>query len=133
MTQRLAVDQEHLAHAHHLGGRIGGGLGAGARHQHVDVAADEERGGERLERGVAQHLAVVVGDEEDGHGQSTPASFFSFMTRSGTFSTLIPPPRLAGSATFTVVRRGATSTAKSAGVFWSMGFFLAFMMLGRLA
>ena len=38
-----------------------------------------------------------------------------------------------GSTVFSTVRRGVTSTPKSAGVFSSIGFFLAFMMLGRLA
>ena len=38
-----------------------------------------------------------------------------------------------GSSVFSTLRRGVTSTPKSAGVFSSSGFFLAFMMLGSEA
>jgi hypothetical protein len=133
VAERLALGGEHGAHAGDLRRRPGGGLHALAQHQHVDVAPDLLGGGDGFQRGVADGLAVVVGDDEHGHGQSTPASFFSRTTRSATVSTLIPPPRLGGSLTFSTVSRGATSTPKSAGVFWSMGFFLAFMMLGSEA
>jgi len=46
---------------------------------------------------------------------------------------LIPAERLAGSTTFSVVRRGVTSTPKSAGVFCAIGFDFAFMMFGSEA
>ncbi len=41
---------------------------------------------------------------------STPASFFSFATRSSTFSTFTPALRIGGSPTETTVSRGLTST-----------------------
>ena len=41
--------------------------------------------------------------------------------------------RLGGSVTFSVFRRGATSTPRSAGSRVSSGFFFAFMMLGSEA
>jgi len=85
-------------------------------------------GGRALEGGV-----VVFGNDKHGHDQITFASFFSLATRVATSGTLMPAPRLGGSSTFKVARRGATSTPKAAGAMVSMGFFLAFMMLGRVA
>ena len=41
--------------------------------------------------------------------------------------------RFDGSATFRVTRRGAVSMPRSAGDSTAMGFFLAFMILGRVA
>ena len=45
--------------------------------------------------------------------------------------TLPPPTRFGGSATLSVSRIGVRSTPRSTGVSFSMGFFLAFMMLGK--
>ena len=47
--------------------------------------------------------------------------------------TFPPPTRLGGSATFKVSSNGVRSTPRSAGVSFSMGFFLAFMILGSEA
>src|SRR5436309_408676 len=77
--------------------------------QYVDVARQLLGGGDDLVGVVLQGRVVVVGDDENGH-QSTPASFFSFMTRSAADSTLMPPARFGGSVTLTTFRRGAVST-----------------------
>src|SRR6185295_11907694 len=105
-------------------------------HQHMDVAAGagQARGhgveGRRLERGV-----VVFGNNKYGHvvlPQITLASFFSFSTSVATSGTLMPAPRFGGSLTFSVFRRGFTSTPRSSGLTVSSCFFLAFMMFGKV-
>ena len=63
----------------------------------------------------------------------TFASFLSFSTNSATVSTLMPAERSAGGSTFTVLKREATSTPRSAAVRTSKGFFLAFIMFGKEA
>jgi hypothetical protein len=62
----------------------------------------------------------------------TLASVRSLATRVATSGTLMPAERLAGSATFRVFRRGVTSTPRSSGLMVSSGFFLAYMMFGRV-
>src|SRR5512143_2463852 len=78
-----------------------------------------------------QGFIVVFGDDERGHGQITPASFFSLSSNSATVFTLMPAWRLGGSLTLRTFSLGVVSTPKSAGDFSSIGFFLAFMMFGR--
>ncbi len=63
----------------------------------------------------------------------TPASFFSLSTSSATLLTLMPALRPPGSSVFKTFSRGFMSALKSAAVFSSSGFFLAFMMLGSEA
>ncbi len=123
------IGEQHLAHAGELGGCLGGRLGVVPGHEHVDVAAEllgsgNGLGGRRLQRAIG-----VLGKKKNGH-QSTPASALSFCTSSATLPTLTPALRLAGSAIFSTLRRGVTSTPKSSGFLMSSGFFFAFMMLG---
>ena len=66
-------------------------------------------------------------------GQITFASVRSFATSSATEPTFTPALRFGGSATFSVVSRGAGSTPRSAGFTFSIGFLRAFMMLGSEA
>src|SRR6185312_14474506 len=106
-------------------------LGPLAGHQHVDVGGKLQRRGHRLFGGVLQRGVVVVGDDEDGH-QITPA-VFRLATRSAALSTLIPPERFGGSVTLTTLSLGAVSTPSEESSFTASSFFLAFMMLGRLA
>ncbi len=126
------VGQQDFRHARDLGRGVGDGLCAFAGDQHMDVAADLACGGDRVQRGGTERHVVVVGDDENvGHDQITRASVFSLSTRAATSATFTPALRLAGSTTFSVVRRGATSTPSASGVIVSSGFFFAFMMLGR--
>ena len=66
-------------------------------------------------------------------GQITFASVFSLATSSATEPTFTPALRFGGSATFSVVRRGAGSTPRSAGLMLSIGFLRAFMIFGSEA
>ena len=54
-------------------------------------------------------------------------------TSSATEATFLPAWRFGGSATFSMVRRGAGSTPRSAGLMVSIGFLRAFMMFGSEA
>src|SRR5581483_2431271 len=102
-----------------------------ARDQHMNIAADLLCGGQRLQRRIKQHLVVVLGKKKCRH-QIAPASF-SLPTSSATDATFAPALRPLGSVVVTTSRRGATSTPSASGAFSSIGFFLAFMMFGRLA
>src|SRR5260370_35504860 len=59
------------------------------------------------------------------------ASVFNFSTSVFPSGNFTPVERCGGSATFSVFRRGVTSTPRSAGLSVSIGFFLAFMMFGN--
>ena len=102
-----------------------------AGHKDVDVAADFLRGGNGVEGGLADGLAVVIGEDEDGH-QITFASLRSRSTSAFASGTLTPALRLGGSLTFSVCRRGATSTPSASGLSVSSTFFFAFMMFGSV-
>ena len=120
-------------HALQRGGLLGSGGAGGASDKNMDVTANFPGGGDGVEGSGLEALLVVFGDYENGHDQITLASFLSLLTSSATSATRTPAERLAGSATLRVVRRGVTSTPRSAGLTVSSGFFLAFMMLGRVA
>ena len=92
------------------------GAAAGTRHQHMDVAAQLAGCGHGVERGRLDRLVVVFSDNENGHVQSTFATFLSLSTNCAMSATSSPALRLGGSATFRVVRRGVTSTPRSAGL-----------------
>ena len=128
------VGQQHLGDAGDLGRGFGDGAAILAGDQDVHVAraglADLGGGGGGVQGGGLDRLIVVFGDDENRH-QITRASFFSLSTSSSTEPTLTPPWRFAGSSTLSVMRRGVTSTPRSSGVTTSIGFFFAFMMLGR--
>jgi len=79
---------------------------------------------------AGQILREVLGDDQDAH--STLASLRSLSTRALTSATFMPALRLEGSTTFSVLRRGATSTPSASGFRFSRVFFLAFMMFGRV-
>ena len=65
--------------------------------------------------------------------QSTPASFFSLSTSSATVLTLTPALRLGRLGGLQHFEPRRDVDAESAGVFSSIGFFFAFMMLGSEA
>ena len=121
---------KHLGDARDGGGRLGGFAGLAAGHQYVHVRTHLGRGGDGVGNIGADGLAVVRSDNEDGHDQITPASLRSLSTSSATVFTLMPALRLGGSSTLSVLSRGATSTPSASGASTSIGFFLAFMMLG---
>ena len=107
--------------------------------EHVHVTTALDGCGDGVEGGALEAGVVVFCDDECGHvgflclvPQMTLASFLSLSTRVAMSGTLMPAPRLAGSATLIVLRRGATSTPRSSGLTVSNCFFLAFMMLGKV-
>ena len=131
------VGEQHLGDAGDLrGGRGGDRAGVRAGHQHVDVAAA---------LACAAVMVFSVAPLSDALScsamtrvvmsclpQITLASFFSLSTSVATSGTFTPAPRLGGSTTFSVFRRGVTSTPRSSGLNVSSGFFFAFMMLGSV-
>ena len=125
------VRVQHLGDARDLRGGLGRGARVVARHQHMDVAADLLRGGDRVERGLLDRLLVVLGEDEDAH-QITFASLRSLSTSAFASGTLTPALRLAGSTTLSVARRGVTSTPSASGLSVSSVFFFAFMMFGSV-
>ncbi len=127
------IGNPDLADPLHLGSLLGNGGTIGAGYQNLHLTANFGRSGQGIESGSLEMLVVVFGNNEDGHDQITLASFLSLLTSSATSATLTPALRLGGSETFRVVRRGVTSTPRSAGLKVSSGFFLAFMMFGSVA
>ena len=130
MLQMRAVGDMDLAHAGDLRGGLGNAIDALARDQQVDIAKLRS-GGDGGERRVLD-VAAFMFDEDQRLHFATPR-LFSFATSSSTEPTFTPAWRLAGSTTFSVSRRGATSTPKSPGDLTLSGFDLAFMMLGSEA
>ena len=108
---------QHLGDALHCGGRLGGLAGSSGRRP---ARARRRRAACAAVDGVgdvgADGLAVMRGDNEDGHVRSLPLRSCSLSTSSATVFTLTPPLRLGGSSTFSVFRRGATSTPSASGV-----------------
>src|SRR5665647_3952072 len=98
----------------------------------MNLGAKRGGGGQRLVGGILQQGVVVFGNQQRGH-QITPASFLSFETSSATSLTLTPALRPPGSVVLMISRCGVRSTPYSSAVLSAIGFFLAFMMFGRLA
>jgi hypothetical protein len=126
------VGSQHLRHARQPGRGRGGGSHAAACDQDMHQA-EPAGGGDGAARGLLDPTPLMVEQNEDGHGQITFASVFSFLTSSATEATFTPTLRLGGSKTLSTFSRGAGSTPRSAGFRVSIGFLRAFMMLGRLA
>ena len=128
MSINIILGQQHLGDTRR--GRRGlcriSAIGAG--HQHMDLA-QLGGGGYGIQGGALQRLTIMFCDYQGGH-QITFASFFNLSTSPATSSTMTPALRLGGSSTLRVSRRGVISTPKSSGESSSMGFFLAFMILG---
>src|SRR5437660_8534134 len=122
---------QHLCHAGDLRSGLGRIPGVVASDEDVNLAADLLRGGDGVERALANRLVVVLREDQDGH-QITFASLRSLSTSAFASATLTPALRLAGSTTFSVVSRGATSTPNASGLSTSRVFFFAFMMLGSV-
>ena len=61
------IGKQHLGDALELRGRVGDALRAGARDQHMHVAAHLLCGGERLVGRVLERLVVVLGEQERCH------------------------------------------------------------------
>ena len=105
--QRAIIGDQHLGNARNLCGRLGHGIAAIASHKHMDFA-QLGTGGHDSERGILQRRIVMFGINEDAHA-ATPISL-SLATSASTSATFTPALRWAGSVTFSVVRRGDTST-----------------------
>ena len=132
VSKSSRIGHQHFSHASKGTGRLGSRSAAAPCHQHMHFAADFLGSRDGVKRARFNLGIVVFSNNEDSHSYSTFASFLSLATSSAAFATLMPAVRLAGSATFSVFRRGATSTPRSAGVVFARGFFLAAIMLGSL-
>ena len=110
MRVERIVGHAHFGHACELSGRRRGGADVLAGDQHIDRTAELERGGERARGRVVQLAAGDLGQKKGRHRQITPASSCSLATSSATDLTLTPALRPAGSAVFSTLRRGETST-----------------------
>ena len=104
------------------------------------AAAGDGRG-DGVQGGGFEGAVVVFGNHEGCHVgfsldlllfQMTLASLRSFSTSALASATLTPALRVGGSSTFSVARRGLTSTPSASGLSVSSGFFFAFMMLGKV-
>ena len=58
---------QHLGHPGDLRRRLRGVGALVPGHEHVDLAADLLRRGDRVERRLADGLVVVLGEDEDAH------------------------------------------------------------------
>ncbi len=108
MGEGGAVGDMDLLDTRDLGGRLGDRADTFAGDEEVDVA--ELRGGGDGGEGGVLDLAAFVLDENQRDAHATTPRPLSLPISSSTDATLTPAWRLAGSTTFKVVRRGATST-----------------------
>jgi hypothetical protein len=129
VVQRGIVGDQYLGHAGQFrgGGRSGGKIDA--RHQYMHFAKGG-RGGNGAARRLLDARIVKFEENEARHRQITFASVRSLFTSSATEPTFWPALRFGGSETLSTVRRGVTSTPRSAGFMLAIGFFRAFMMFG---
>ena len=107
MTIGRVINDMDLSDTGDLRGGFGDSADALTRDQQMDLAELGCRGDDR-QRGVLQHAAFMFDPDERLHA-ATPKAF-NFATSSSTSATLTPAVRLGGSATFSVLRRGDTST-----------------------
>src|SRR3954447_13283272 len=124
------VSKKHLFNAIEFSRSLSDTAASRAGHEHMNRRPDCKSRGEAFSGCIIQNMVVVLGEQQRRH-HSTPASFFSFPTRSSTEVTLIPACLLEGSTVLMTLRRDFVSTPSASGVVSSSGFFLAFMMLGR--
>jgi len=125
------IGHQHFFHAGNRRCRLCGGSALVSCNQYVDVTADLQSCGNRVEKRRLDGGVVVFANKQSSH-QITFASLLSFSTSSCTLLTSLPALRFGGSCTFSVFRRGATSMPSASGVNVSRGFFLAFMIFGRV-
>ena len=126
------VGEQHPGHPLDRRRRFRRAPAAFPAHEQVNVGVELPRRRDCAEGRVEDGRAVVLGIDENAH-QITLASFWSLLTRPATSSTMTPAWRCGGSLTETTVRRGSGDTPSSSGLTASIGFFFAFMMLGREA
>ena len=100
----------HFRHALELSGGGGGRADVLTGDKHVDRTSEFERGGERARCRVVQLSACDFRQKKGRHRQITPASSWSLATSSATDLTFTPALRPEGSAVFSTLRRGDTST-----------------------
>ena len=115
---RRASASSTLATPVELRGGLGGGARALAGDQDMDVAADLERGRQRLGGLVGERRVVVFGDEKNGH-VSVPSGLRARRLRSSAcrpvrrpILTLTPALRPPGSSVFSTFRRGVDVDAE---------------------
>ncbi len=131
------VGQQHLGDACDLRRRVSRGLRVVTCDQHVDIAANSicaaatvfsvAAFSDALSCSAITRIVISLSSP-----YSTLASVFSFSTSVFTSATFTPAERFGGSTTFSVFRRGVTSTPRSSGLSVSSGFFFAFMMFGSV-
>ena len=132
MIEGGIVRDQHFRHAGQFrrGRRCAGKVDAGD--QHMDLT-EGRGGGDRTAGGLLDAAIVEFEKNETRHGQITFASVLSLLTNSATDLTFWPALRFGGSLTLIKVKRGVTSTPRSAGFMLAIGFFRAFMIFGSEA
>ena len=106
-------------------------------HQNVDVGAEFESGLERIQSRRLELSIVVLCNHKNSHTcysyyQSTLAVFFKTLISSSTLFNLTPPLRAGGSITSCSSSERWPMSATSAASIATTGFFLAFIILGRV-
>src|SRR5205807_9406406 len=94
----VAIGDQHLLDTGEFGRSLGcfPGTAATAGYQHVHLAAQLARGGQRLVGRVLEVFMLVLGNQKRGDHR-IPVSYLSFETSSVTSLTLTPPLRPGGS------------------------------------
>ena len=125
----LIVYQMHVGHTGQFRGFVGDGLAVVGQHQHLDIATNIGGARYRTARGIQKLAVVMIGNDKNLVAHIRLFSF-SLATSSSTVSTMMPPARLGGALVVTVSMGVAAATSSSSKARASIGFFLAFMMLG---
>ena len=137
MVKGLALCNENLAHAGHGSRLLDGAFAALTSHQNVDVGAEFESGLERIQSRRLELSIAVLCNHKNSHTcysyyQSTLAVFFKTSISSSTLFNLTPPLRAGGSITSCSSSERWPMSATSAASIATTGFFLAFIILGRV-
>src|SRR5690606_10316174 len=110
MFQRRVIGENHFGNASDFGCLFGDRIGTIASYKDMDIATNGCSGGYRAQRRSFELGVVVFSNNQIRHDQTTFASFLSLSTSVATSGTMMPALRAAGSTTFSVFKRGATST-----------------------
>ncbi|AEM42400.1 hypothetical protein KVU_2561 [Ketogulonicigenium vulgare WSH-001] len=126
VIQRRRLRPDHPRYAVDMCGRIS--RSGRPRDQYCHIAQGARAGDRTGGRIRDQRARLHFGQNQNSH-QITPAAF-SFATSSSTEATISPAARAAGSRVSNTLRRGVRSTPRVAASTASIGFFLAFIILG---
>src|SRR5215204_6081576 len=96
------VSKKHLLDAVEFRCSLGDAATSRAGYKHMNRRPDGQSRHEAFAGCIIQNMVVVLGEQQRRH-DSTPASFFSFPTRSSTEVTLMPACLLAGSTVLIIL------------------------------